>query len=293
MEIEVPERAQYIRLILTEMARISSHFVFNGAFPLEIGALTPIFLAMEDRERVLDLLESVTGGRFHPNFNRIGGVKPAAGAGPTTKKDIQDLPAGFYHDTKVAMQKVLEAVDRFEDLIGGNEVFQLRTKNVGVLPKEVAEEYGVSGPILRASGVEFDLRKQSNYLPYDKFDFEIPIGENGDCFDRWAVRTSEMRESAKIILQAIEDMPSGPIQAKVPKVIKVPKGQTYVRAENPKGEMGYYIISEGGLGPYRLKIRTASFSNISILPIMLEGALLPDLIAIMGSLDFVLGDVDR
>ena len=293
MEIEVPERAQYIRLILTEMARISSHFVFNGAFPLEIGALTPIFLAMEDRERVLDLLESVTGGRFHPNFNRIGGVNPAAGAGPTTKKDIQDLPAGFYHDTKVAMQKVLEAVDRFEDLIGGNEVFQLRTKNVGVLPKEVAEEYGVSGPILRASGVEFDLRKQSNYLPYDKFDFEIPIGENGDCFDRWAVRTSEMRESAKIILQAIEDMPSGPIQAKVPKVIKVPKGQTYVRAENPKGEMGYYIISEGGLGPYRLKIRTASFSNISILPIMLEGALLPDLIAIMGSLDFVLGDVDR
>ena len=150
MEIEVPERAQYIRLILTEMARISSHFVFNGAFPLEIGALTPIFLAMEDRERVLDLLESVTGGRFHPNFNRIGGVKPAAGAGPTTKKDIQDLPAGFYHDTKVAMQKVLEAVDRFEDLIGGNEVFQIRTKNVGVLPKEVAEEYGVSGPILRA-----------------------------------------------------------------------------------------------------------------------------------------------
>ena len=293
MEIEVPERAQYIRLILTEMARISSHFVFNGAFPLEIGALTPIFLAMEDRDRVLDLLESVTGGRFHPNFNRIGGVKPAAGAGPTTKKDIQDLPAGFYHDTKVAMQKVLEAVDRFEDLIGGNEVFQIRTKNVGVLPKEVAEEYGVSGPILRASGVEFDLRKQSNYLPYDKFDFEIPIGENGDCFDRWAVRTSEMRESAKIILQAIEDMPSGPIQAKVPKVIKVPKGQTYVRAENPKGEMGYYIISEGGLGPYRLKIRTASFSNISILPIMLEGALLPDLIAIMGSLDFVLGDVDR
>ena len=293
MEIEVPERAQYIRLILTEMARISSHFVFNGAFPLEIGARPPIFLAMEDRERVLDLLESVTGGRFHPNFNRIGGVKPAAGAGPTTKKDIQDLPAGFYHDTKVAMQKVLEAVDRFEDLIGGNEVFQLRTKNVGVLPKEVAEEYGVSGPILRASGVEFDLRKQSNYLPYEKFDFEIPIGENGDCFDRWAVRTSEMRESAKIILQAIEDMPSGPIQAKVPKVIKVPKGQTYVRAENPKGEMGYYIISEGGLGPYRLKIRTASFSNISILPIMLEGALLPDLIAIMGSLDFVLGDVDR
>ena len=293
MEIEVPERAQYIRLILTEMARISSHFVFNGAFPLEIGALTPLFLAMEDRERVLDLLESVTGGRFHPNFNRIGGVKPAAGAGPTTKKDIQDLPAGFYHDTKVAMEKVLEAVERFENLIGGNEVFKARTKNVGILTKEVAEEFGVSGPILRASGVPFDLRKYSDYLPYDNFDFDIPIGQNGDCYDRWFVRTAEMRESAKIILQALDSMPSGPIQSKVPKVIKVPKGQTYVRAENPKGEMGYYIISEGGLGPYRLKIRTASFSNISILPVMLEGALLPDLIAIMGSLDFVLGDVDR
>tara|TARA_Y100001970_G_scaffold24548_1_gene29225 strand:+ start:667 stop:1863 length:1197 start_codon:yes stop_codon:yes gene_type:complete len=293
MEIEVPERAQYIRLILTEMARISSHFVFNGAFPLEIGALTPLFLAMEDRERVLDLLESVTGGRFHPNFNRIGGVKPAAGAGPTTKKDIQDLPAGFYHDTKIAMEKVLEAVERFENLIGGNEVFKARTKNVGILTKEVAEEFGVSGPILRASGVAFDLRKYSDYLPYDNFDFDIPIGQNGDCYDRWYVRTAEMRESAKIILQAIDSMPSGPIQSKVPKVIKVPKGQTYVRAENPKGEMGYYIISEGGLGPYRLKIRTASFSNISILPVMLEGALLPDLIAIMGSLDFVLGDVDR
>jgi len=293
MEIEVPERAQYIRLILTEMARISSHFVFNGAFPLEIGALTPLFLAMEDRERVLDLLESVTGGRFHPNFNRIGGVKPAAGAGPTTKKDIQDLPAGFYHDTKIAMEKVLEAVERFENLIGGNEVFKARTKNVGILTKEVAEEFGVSGPILRASGVPFDLRKYSDYLPYDNFDFDIPIGQNGDCYDRWFVRTAEMRESAKIILQAIDSMPSGPIQSKVPKVIKVPKGQTYVRAENPKGEMGYYIISEGGLGPYRLKIRTASFSNISILPVMLEGALLPDLIAIMGSLDFVLGDVDR
>ena len=293
MEIEVPERAQYIRLILTEMARISSHFVFNGAFPLEIGALTPLFLAMEDRERVLDLLESVTGGRFHPNFNRIGGVKPAAGAGPTTKKDIQDLPAGFYHDTKVAMEKVLEAVERFENLIGGNEVFKARTKNVGILTKEVAEEFGVSGPILRASGIPFDLRKYSDYLPYDNFDFDIPIGQNGDCYDRWFVRTAEMRESAKIILQAIDSMPSGPIQSKVPKVIKVPKGQTYVRAENPKGEMGYYIISEGGLGPYRLKIRTASFSNISILPVMLEGALLPDLIAIMGSLDFVLGDVDR
>ena len=293
MEIEVPERAQHIRLILTEMARIASHFVFNGAYALEIGALSPMFLAMEDRERVLDLIESVTGGRFHPNFNRIGGVKPAAGAGPTTKKDIQDLPAGFYEETKIVMEKVLEAVERFENLVGGNEVFKARTQNVGIISKEMCEDYGVSGPILRASGVKFDLRTQTNFLPYDKFDFEIPIGENGDCYDRWYVRLIEMRESARIILQAIDSMPSGSLQAKVPKVIKVPKGQSYVRTENPKGEMGFHVISEGGLCPYRLKIRTPSFSNISILPELLEGQLLPDLIAIMGSLDFVLGDVDR
>ena len=293
MEIEVPERAQHIRLILRVMARIASHFVFNGAYALEIGALSPMFLAMEDRERVLDLIESVTGGRFHPNFNRIGGVKPAAGAGPTTKKDIQDLPAGFYEETKIVMEKVLEGVERFENLVGGNEVFKARTQNVGIISKEMCEDYGVSGPILRASGVKFDLRTQTNFLPYDKFDFEIPIGEHGDCYDRWYARLIEMRESARIILQAIDSMPSGSLQAKVPKVIKVPKGQSYVRTENPKGEMGFHVISEGGLGPYRLKIRTPSFSNISILPELLEGQLLPDLIAIMGSLDFVLGDVDR
>ena len=207
MEIEVPERAQHIRLILTEMARIASHFVFNGAYALEIGALSPMFLAMEDRERVLDLIESVTGGRFHPNFNRIGGVKPAAGAGPTTKKDIQDLPAGFYEETKIVMEKVLEAVERFENLVGGNEVFKARTQNVGLISKEMCEDYGVSGPILRASGVKFDLRTHTDFLPYDKFDFEIPVGENGDCYDRWYVRLLEMRESARIILQAIDSMP--------------------------------------------------------------------------------------
>ena len=241
MEIEVPQRALYIRLILTEMARICSHFVFNGAYPLEIGALTPLFYAMEDRERVLDLIESVTGGRFHPNFNRIGGIKPAAGAGPTTKKDIQDLPIGFYKETQLAMEKILAAADKFEDLVGGNEVFRARTKGVGVLPYDIASSYGVSGPILRASGVKFDLRSTTDYLPYKDLDFEIPIGENGDCYDRWYVRLQEIRESAKLVLQAIDAIPTGPLQTKVPKVIKVPKGEAYVRAENPKGEMGYYV----------------------------------------------------
>jgi len=293
MEIEVPERAQYIRLILTEMARVSSHLIFMASYPLELGAATPLFFALRDRERILDLIESVTGGRFHPNFNRIGGVKPNAGAGPTQKKTPQDLPSGFLAETRDAMDIVLASVDELETLVAGNEIFLARTKGIGVLPPEVAASYGVSGPNLRASGVKFDLRKVEDYLPYDRFDFEIPVGENGDCWDRWWVRLAEIRQSVTIIQQAIDGLPSGALQAKVPKIIKVPKGETYVRAENPKGEMGYYLVSDGGLGPYRLKIRSASFSNISILPWILEGALVPDLIAIMGSLDFVLGDVDR
>jgi NADH-quinone oxidoreductase subunit D len=293
MELEVPERAQYIRLILTEMARISSHLVFNASYPLELGAATPLFFALRERERVLDLLESVTGGRFHPNFNRIGGVKPAYGSGSTTRKQPQDLPEGFLQDTRDAMDKVLVSVDELEDLVAGNEIILARTKGVGVLPPEVAVAYGVSGPNLRASGVAFDLRKTQDYLPYDRFDFDVITAENGDCWDRWYVRLQEIRESVKIIQQAIDTIPAGDLQAKVPKVIKVPAGETYVRAENPKGEMGYFIVSDGGQGPYRLKIRSASFSNISILPWILEGALVPDIIAIMGSLDFVLGDVDR
>ncbi|HEY7703884.1 MAG TPA: NADH-quinone oxidoreductase subunit D 1 [Acidimicrobiia bacterium] len=293
MGVEVPERAQYIRLILSEMARISSHLVFNASYPLELGAATPLFFALRDRERVLDLIESVTGGRFHPNFNRIGGVKPAYGSGPTTKKTIQDLPRGFLDETRSAMDKVLATAAELEALVAGNEIILARTKGVGVIPPEIAAAYGLSGPNLRASGVDFDLRRVSNYLPYDKFDFEVPVGTNGDCWDRWWMRLQEIRQSARIIQQAVDSIPSGPLQAKVPKVIKVPKGETYVRAENPKGEMGYYLVSDGGLGPYRLKIRSASFSNLSILPWALEGILVPDIIAIMGSLDFVLGDVDR
>lgn len=293
MGLEVPERAQYIRLILTEMARISSHLIFMASYPLELGAATPLFFALRERERMLDLLESVTGGRFHPNFNRIGGVKPAYGSGSQTKKLPQDLPAGFFAETRDAVAQVANVADEIEDLVAGNEIILARTKGIGVLPPKVAAGYGVSGPNLRASGVSFDLRRVESYLPYDRFDFEIPVGENGDCWDRWWVRLSEIRQSSRIIQQAIDGIPSGPLQAKVPKVIKVPKGETYVRAENPKGEMGYYLVSEGGQGPYRLKIRSASFSNLSILPWILEGVLVPDIIAIMGSLDFVLGDVDR
>lgn len=294
MGIEVPERASYIRLILTELTRISSHLVFMSSYPLELGASTPLMHALREREHVLDLIESVTGGRFHPNFNRIGGVKPAVGQGASTKKMSQDLPAGFFQGTRDAMGRVLAVCDDLDDLVTGNELFQARTVGVGVIPREKALEYGMSGPNLRASGVDFDLRRKGEMvLPYDRFDFEVPLGKNGDCYDRYVVRLEEIRQAAAIVAQAVEGIPSGPLQSKVPRIIKVPAGQAYVRTENPKGEMGYYVISEGGRVPYRVKIRSASFGNLSILPWILEGTLVPDLVAIMGSLDFVLGDVDR
>ncbi len=292
--IEPTPRAQYIRMILTEMARISSHLVFMSSYPLELGATTPLMHALAERERVLELMESVTGGRFHPNFNRVGGVKPNAGGGSNQKKVSQDIPAGFLQATRDAMDRVMQVLDvNIDGLVSGNELIRARTVGVGVIPPDVAVSYGLSGANLRASGVDFDLRKHENLLPYDEVDFDVPLGRDGDCYDRYMVRLEEIRQSCRIVQQAIDNIPSGPLQSKVPRILKVPVGSAYVRAENPKGEMGYYLVSEGGRIPYRVKIRSASFSNLSILPWVLKGALIPDLVAIMGSLDFVLGDVDR
>jgi NADH-quinone oxidoreductase subunit D len=293
MGVEPPERAQWIRLILSEMARIASHLVFMSSYPLELGAITPLFHALRERERVLELIEGLTGGRFHPNFNRVGGVKPQAGGGKQQRGVSQDIPSGWFAQTRSTMEKVLDVCDDIDTLVVGNELFMARTLGVGVIPAEKALEYGLSGPNMRASGVAYDLRKEEPHLPYPELDFEVISTENGDCNDRYFCRLNEIRESAKIVLQALDKIPTGPLVAKVPRVIKVPKGQTYVRGENPKGEFGYYIISEGGQKPYRLKIRSTSFSNLSILPWILQGQLVPDLVAIMGSLDFVLGDVDR
>lgn len=293
MGIEVPERAQWIRLILSELARLSSHLVFMSSYPLELGATTPLMHVLREREYILELIEEVTGGRFHPNFNRVGGVKPAYGGGSKTKKQSMDLPQGFFDRTSEAMDRMDVICDDIDTLVTGNELIKARTVDVGVIPGSKAIEYGMSGPNLRASGVAYDLRKADPYLTYDQVDFDVAVRHNGDCFDRYLVRLDEIRESVKIVRQAIERIPSGPLQAKVPRVLKVPKGQVYSRAENPKGEFGYYIVSEGGKIPYRLKIRSTSFSNISILPWVLQDQLIPDLVAIMGSLDFVLGDVDR
>ncbi|OFW52505.1 MAG: NADH-quinone oxidoreductase subunit D 1 [Actinobacteria bacterium RBG_16_70_17] len=293
MGVEPPERAQYIRVILSELSRISNHLVFLCSFPSELGAPTPLMYAMRERERVMDLIEGVTGGRFHPNFNRIGGVRPAAGGGAKQRTVSQDLPAGFITGTRRAMDAVRGVCDDLEGLVLGNEIVQQRTIGIGILPAARAVEYGVSGPNLRASGVAFDLRKVDDYLPYDRFDFDVIVGVHGDAYDRCRVRLEEIRQAARIVEQALDSLPAGPLQAKVPRVVKVPRGECYVRAENPKGEMGYHIVSGGGRRPYRVKIRSASFSNLSVLPWLLEGVLIPDIIAILGSLDFVLGDVDR
>lgn len=293
MGIEPPARAQYLRVILSELFRISNHLVFLCSFPSELGAPTPLMYAMRERERLMDLIEGVTGSRFHPNFNRIGGLRPAAGAGAKQRTVSQDLPAGFVTGARRAMVAIRSVCDDLEGLVLGNEIVQRRTVGVGVLPAARAVEYGVSGPNLRASGVAFDLRKVDDYLPYDRFDFDVVVGQNGDAYDRCRVRLEEIRQATRIVDQAVEGLPAGPLQAKVPRVIKVPRGECYVRAENPKGEMGYHLVSGGGRRPYRLKIRSASFSNLSVLSWLLEGALIPDIIAILGSLDFVLGDVDR
>ncbi len=293
MGVEAPERAQWIRLILTELFRISSHLVFMSSYPLELGATTPLMHVLREREYILELIEGVTGGRFHPNFNRVGGIKPNYGGGSKTKKQSMDLPAGFFSELLSAMDRMDQICEDIDTLVTGNEMIKARTVDVGVIPGDKALEYGLSGPNLRASGVAYDLRKVENYLPYDQVEFDVVSRPGGDCYDRYMVRLDEIRESVKILRQAIDIIPTGPLQAKVPRVLKVPRGQVYSRAENPKGEFGYYIVSEGGKMPYRLKIRSTSFSNLSILPWVLQDQLIPDLVAIMGSLDFVLGDVDR
>ena len=280
MGLEVPPRAQYLRVILLEMNRILNHLMFFASFGAELGAITPTFYAFREREDIQFQMESVTGGRMHFGFFRPGGLK-------------EDVPKGFYEGSLKAVRQVIERLWHYEDLLIGNEIFKGRTIGVGVLDKETAYSYGVSGPIARGSGIDFDVRKDEPYLVYDKFDFEVPTAPNGDCFDRFWVLVHEVVESAKIVEQAIEAIPSGPIMGKVPRVIQAPEGEVYVRTENPLGELGMYLVSDGDKRPYRLKIRTPSYNNVSALPAVLKGTLVSDMIAILGSFFFVLGDIDR
>ncbi|MFM8554421.1 MAG: NADH-quinone oxidoreductase subunit D [Acidimicrobiales bacterium] len=281
MGIEATPRAQHIRTILFELSRIANVSLFLGDLGVQLGAVTPVFFAFRDREYVLNLIESATGGRFHPNFDRIGGLK-------------EDLPAGFIDETRNVMKKLRRFCDEIEDLLFGNEIFQSRTRGIGVIPKDVALQYGLSGANLRASGVDWDLRRdQSLPMAWDKADWKVITHPDGDSFARCWVRLQEVRESTRIVDQLLDTIPSGPVMVKVPKIIKVPEGEAWVSTENPLGEMGYYVVSRNELGPFRVKIRSASFNNISIVPWVLKGVYVPDIITILASLYFILGDIDR
>ena len=282
MEIEAPPRARAHPHdpLRAGPGRQPRHLL--GDLGVQLGAVTPTFYAFRDREHVLDQIEAVTGGRFHPNFDRIGGLK-------------DDLPKGWIADTKAVMARIRSFCDEMEDLLFGNEIFEARTRGVGVIPAEVALAYGLSGANLRASGVDWDLRRDGGIsgLAHDEVDWKVWTHPDGDSFARCWVRLQETREATRIVDQLCDGLPSGPIMAKVPRVIKVPPGEAYVETENPLGAMGYYLVSKGDLGPFRVKIRSASFSNISVVPWVLKGVYVPDIITILASLYFILGDIDR
>jgi NADH-quinone oxidoreductase subunit D len=281
LEIQVPDRAQWIRTMLAEWNRLLNHLMFTGSYPLELGAMTPVFYAFREREMIQDLMEAATGARMHHSFVRVGGLK-------------DDLPRGFLKRSTEVLAWVRKKLVDFETLIMGNEIIHARTKGIGVLPPEVATAYGCSGPVLHASGVPMDSRKDEPYEKYGEVEFEVPVGQNGDCYDRLWVLVQRMWESCKIIEQCLEKLPAGQyISPKLPKKIKIPEGEIYLRTENPLGLMGYYVVGDGGDFPYRMKMRTASFSNVAVIPAILPGTLVPDLIAILGSVFFVVGDVDR
>jgi NADH-quinone oxidoreductase subunit D len=286
-EVEVPERAQYIRTIAVELNRIASHLMAVGTYGLDVGAFTPFFYAFREREEILRILEWICGARLTYNFIRIGGV-------------MRDAPEGWIPDILKFLDLFEARLDEFNDLLTHNHIFVQRTANVGVITLEDALGYGITGPMLRGSGLRYDLRREAPYLLYDRFEFDVPIGTGikgqvGDCWDRYWVRILEMRESARIVRQAIAQMPAGEIMAKNVRhlAFKSKPGEGYLGTENPRGELGYYLISEGQPNSYRSRIRAPSFCNLSILGKLLPGTMLADAVAIIGSTDIVLGEVDR
>jgi NADH-quinone oxidoreductase subunit D len=284
--IEVPEKVEYIRVIMCELNRIASHQIAVATFGLDAGAFTPFLYFFRDREYILAIFEKASGARLLFNYFWIGGL--AADVHPTFKEDVFAI-----------VKQVRKTNKEIEDLLIYNKIFIERTANVGILPPDVAINYACSGPVLRGSGVKFDLRKNEPYSIYDRFDFDIPVGMGevgtvGDSWDRNIVRMREMEQSCRIIEQAIAQMPNeGDVQEKLPKKIKPPKGDIYMRAENPKGDLGFYIVSNGTDKPERVKARGTSFVNLSVLPEISKGYMFADLILILGSIDIVLGEVDR
>ncbi len=283
--MEVPVRAVWARTLLAELNRVLNHLMFLGSYPLEIGAITPIFYAFTEREQLQRVMEEISGGRMHYMFNRVGGLK-------------EDLPAGWLGRVSEAVAGVRRGVGQIDRLIMGNEIFRARTRGVGVLTREQVEQYGVSGPIARASGVDFDLRRDEPYLAYGSLAdvLRVPVRSEGDCLARFECLLEQVEVSldlADACVERLASLPPGPINQRLPKVLKVPEGHTYAWTENPLGINGYYLVSRGEKTPWRLKLRSASFNNVQVLSELLPGNLVADMIAILGSMFFVVGDIDK
>jgi len=278
--VEIPPRAQYTRMILAELQRLASHLLWLGTHALDLGAMTPVFYTFREREEILKIFEKYCGARLTTHAFRIGGLQ-------------YDLYDGFEQDCLKFCDYVLPKIDEYEQLLTKNRIWIDRTKGVGVLSAEDAVAYGVTGPVLRGSGVKWDIRKVQPYEAYDKVEFEVPIGQHGDTYDRYIVRMQEMRQSVRIIRQCVERLAPGPIFGKVGKVIKPPVGEVYHSIEAPKGELGYFVVSDGTTNPYRVRVRPPSFVNLQALDIMIRGHLVADVVAVIGTLDIVLGEVDR
>jgi NADH-quinone oxidoreductase subunit D len=283
--MEVPERAVWTRTLLAELNRVLNHLMFLGSYPLELGGITPVFYAFREREELQAVMEEVSGGRMHYMFNRVGGLK-------------EDLPAGWLGRAREAVADVRSRMDVYDELVIGNEIFRGRTRDVGVLSPEAVHAYGVSGPIARASGVDFDLRRDEPYLAYGELQDTLKVATRteGDCLARFEVlleQTHNALDLADACLDRMADLAPGPINQRLPKVLKAPEGHTYAWTENPLGINGYYLVSKGEKTPYRLKLRSASFNNIQALVELLPGTLVADMVAILGSLFFVVGDIDK
>jgi NADH-quinone oxidoreductase subunit D len=281
MKIEVPERAQYIRVIMAELQRISAHLAGVGFFLNDIGAfMTPMLYMFREREKIVELFDMVCGQRLNYNYMRFGGV-------------AMDLPEEFLPALKKLLNEMPGFINEYDQLITTNEIVLARCKGVGVLPRELAINAATAGPVLRGSGIEWDLRKKRPYSVYDRFQFDIPTGENGDTYDRYMVRLEEMRQSVRILKQAVEQLPDGEYIGKAPKLIRPPAGETYTAVEGAKGELGFYVVADGSENAYRWHVRAPSLINLTALREMVIGWKVADLMAIFGSIDIVMGEVDR
>lgn len=286
LELEVPERVEYIRVIMAELQRVASHLLGIGAFGLDLGAFTPFLYLFTEREKILNIFEKTSGARLLYNYMTVGGL-------------MKDVHKDFKKDTAEFVKTFRPKIKELNDLLSYNKIFINRTANIGVLPEKVALNYAASGPVLRGSGKKWDLRKNDPYSIYDRFDFDIPVGSGevgtlGDCWDRYMVRVREMEQSLRIIEQALEGMPEeGDVTEAVPKRVRPKEGELYCRTETPRGELGYYVISDKSGAPFRVKARAPSFVHLSVLPAISKGALIADMVAIVGSIDIVLGEVDR